>query len=46
MNRAAAALNRIAFGSIGLGVLGWGAQECLWNGASPDVLAMPVDGAR
>jgi len=31
MNRAAAALNRIAFGSIGLGVLGWGAQECLWN---------------
>lgn len=31
MNKAAAALNRIAFASVGFGLIGWGAQECLWN---------------
>lgn len=31
MNRAAAALNRLAVGSVGLGLLGFGFQECLWN---------------
>lgn len=32
MNRAAAVLNRLAVGGVGLGLLGWGAQECLWTG--------------
>lgn len=30
-NRAAAALNRVAFGAAGLGLLGWAAQECLFD---------------
>lgn len=30
-NRAAAALNRVAFGAIGLGLLGWAGQECLFD---------------
>lgn len=44
MNRAAAVLNRIAFGAIGLGAAAYGAQHVLFNGKPLDTVSLAHKG--